>query len=130
MTDTATGEVAMNHNLNTFAPETLTYQTMHPEHAYTSEVSGLTSEQLGMPQSNVQEQVIQQTDAQSQGDDEAPVVDIVINNVVCTFSTRCHLNLKKIAMEGFNVMYRRENGVNRSHIFSRNSLINSVCRYR
>lgn len=43
--------------------------------------------------------------------DESPVIDIIINNVVCTFGTRCHLNLKKIAMEGAHVEYKRENGV-------------------
>jgi hypothetical protein len=40
-----------------------------------------------------------------------PQVDIDINNVVCSFNTRCHLNLKKIATEGANVIYKRENGV-------------------
>ena len=44
---------------------------------------------------------------------EQPQVDIeiVINNVVSTFNCRCHLNLKRIAMEGRNVEFRRENGV-------------------
>ena len=42
---------------------------------------------------------------------EEPSIDIMINNVVCTFNTRCHLNLKKVAMEGANVIFRRENGV-------------------
>ncbi len=40
-----------------------------------------------------------------------PEVDIVINNVVCSFSVRCHLNLRDIATRGINVEYRRENGV-------------------
>ena len=43
--------------------------------------------------------------------DESPEVDIVINNVVCSFSVRCHLNLKEIALNGSNVEYRRENGM-------------------
>lgn len=43
--------------------------------------------------------------------DDQPEVDIVINNVVCSFSVRCHLNLKEIAMNGSNVEYRRENGM-------------------
>jgi len=43
--------------------------------------------------------------------DETPPVDIFINNVVCTFSVRCHLNLKRIAMEGCHVEYKRENGM-------------------
>ncbi len=44
------------------------------------------------------------------GDSSSPSIDIFINNVVCTFSVRCHLNLKKIGMEGINVEYRREYG--------------------
>ena len=44
-------------------------------------------------------------------DNEAPCIDIIINNVVCTFSTRCHLNLRTVAMEGVNVEYKREQGV-------------------
>ena len=42
---------------------------------------------------------------------DQPEVDIVINNVVCSFSVKCHLNLRQIALNGFNVEYRRENGV-------------------
>ena len=44
-------------------------------------------------------------------DVEEPEVDIVINNVVCSYSVRCHLNLRQIALQGCNVEYRRENGV-------------------
>uniref|UniRef100_A0A023G7A3 TATA box-binding protein-like 1 n=1 Tax=Amblyomma triste TaxID=251400 RepID=A0A023G7A3_AMBTT len=40
-----------------------------------------------------------------------PVIDIVINNVVCSFSVRCHLNLRQIALTATNVEYRRENGM-------------------
>ncbi|KAL1458513.1 hypothetical protein WDU94_008655 [Cyamophila willieti] len=40
-----------------------------------------------------------------------PEVDIIINNVVCSFSVRCHLNLRQIALNGINVEYRRENGM-------------------
>lgn len=40
-----------------------------------------------------------------------PEIDIVINNVVCSFSVRCHLNLREIALNGMNVEYRRENGM-------------------
>merc|ERR1719457_260889 len=43
--------------------------------------------------------------------DEEPEMDIFINNVVCSFSVRCHLNLKEIALSGSNVEYRRENGM-------------------
>lgn len=49
-------------------------------------------------------------DCTPQGEED-PIIDIIINNVVCSFSTRCHLNLKKIAMEGLHVEYRRENGM-------------------
>ncbi|ALC48526.1 Trf2 [Drosophila busckii] len=40
-----------------------------------------------------------------------PELDIVINNVVCSFSVRCHLKLRDIALNGSNVEYRRENGM-------------------
>eukprot|EP00092_Neocalanus_flemingeri_P004088 GFUD01004400.1.p1 GENE.GFUD01004400.1~~GFUD01004400.1.p1 ORF type:complete len:309 (-),score=85.85 GFUD01004400.1:676-1602(-) len=49
--------------------------------------------------------------AKEEPKDESPEVDIVINNVVCSFSVRCHLNLKEIALNGSNVEYRRENGM-------------------
>nr|CAG4643474.1 EOG090X0CO7 [Ilyocryptus agilis] len=42
---------------------------------------------------------------------DEPVIDITINNVVCSFSVKSHLNLKQIAQTGFNVEYRRENGM-------------------
>jgi Transcription factor TFIID (or TATA-binding protein, TBP) len=42
---------------------------------------------------------------------DEPVIDIVISNVVCTFNTKCHLNLKRLATEGMNVVYKREQGV-------------------
>lgn len=43
--------------------------------------------------------------------DAEPELDIVINNVVCSFSVRCHLKLREIALNGSNVEYRRENGM-------------------
>lgn len=43
--------------------------------------------------------------------EEDPEIDIVINNVVCSFSVRCHLNLRTIALNGYNVEFRRENGM-------------------
>ena len=46
-----------------------------------------------------------------QDQDEQKEVDIVINNVVGSFSVKCHLNLRDIALRGHNVEYRRENGV-------------------
>ena len=46
-----------------------------------------------------------------QEQEQEPEIDIVINNVVCSFSVRCHLNLRGIALSGRNVEYRRENGM-------------------
>ena len=46
-----------------------------------------------------------------QSQEEQKEVDIVINNVVGSFSVKCHLNLRDIALRGHNVEYRRENGV-------------------
>ncbi|EDW03915.1 GH10255 [Drosophila grimshawi] len=43
--------------------------------------------------------------------EEALELDVVITNVVCSFSVRCHLNLQNIALKGSNVEYRRENGM-------------------
>jgi transcription initiation factor TFIID TATA-box-binding protein len=42
---------------------------------------------------------------------ESNQIDLVVNNVVCSFSTHCHLNLRRIALEGMHVEYRRENGM-------------------
>ncbi len=39
-------------------------------------------------------------------EEDPPEMDIFINNVVCSFSVRCHLNLKEIALYGSNVEYR------------------------
>ena len=37
-----------------------------------------------------------------------PVINLHINNVVCSFNVRCHLDLKLIGLNGQNVEYRRE----------------------
>lgn len=39
---------------------------------------------------------------------EEPTIDINVNNVVCAFSVRCHLNLRKVALEGCNTEYNRQ----------------------
>lgn len=44
-------------------------------------------------------------------EEETPEIDIMINNVVCSFSVKCHLNLREIALNGVNVEFRRENGM-------------------
>lgn len=46
--------------------------------------------------------------ADDKGENE---IDIILNNVVCNFSVRCHLNLKQIAMNGNNVEFHREMAV-------------------
>lgn len=49
--------------------------------------------------------------AMDEDQEPEPEIDIVINNVVCSFSVRCHLNLREIALNGINVEFRRENGM-------------------
>jgi TATA-box binding protein (TBP) (component of TFIID and TFIIIB) len=36
-------------------------------------------------------------------------IDIIINNVICSFNVGCSLNLRDIALKGANVEYRRAN---------------------
>ncbi len=48
------------------------------------------------------------------GKEQHPELSIYVNNVVCSYSTRCHLNLRRIAMEGMHVEYKKENGVSNS----------------
>lgn len=49
--------------------------------------------------------------APQEEEEETPEIDIMINNVVCSFSVKCHLNLRQIALKGVNVEFRRENGM-------------------
>ena len=44
-------------------------------------------------------------------DNDNKNIHIYVSNVVCAFSTKCHLNLRRIALEGINVEYRREKGM-------------------
>ena len=64
-----------------------------------------------MPFAGVERFILSETDPLTLGRHPLTQVDIVINNVVCSFSVRCHLNLKEIALNGSNVEYRRENGM-------------------
>lgn len=68
------------------------------------------------------------TDAQPETKNETPMtLDIVINNVVCSFNLRCHLDLRRIALNGTNVEYRRENGVSNARAsFSRYNVSYSI----
>lgn len=43
------------------------------------------------------------------GDDSE--IELFVNNVVCSFALGCQLNLRKIAMEAANVIYRRDHAV-------------------
>ncbi len=38
-------------------------------------------------------------------------IEIFVNNIVSSYSTRCHLNLRRIAMEGMHVEFKKENNV-------------------
>lgn len=38
-------------------------------------------------------------------ENDQPTVDIAINNVVCSFSVGCHLNLRDIVLRGINVEF-------------------------
>ncbi|XP_055845142.1 uncharacterized protein LOC129911377 isoform X2 [Episyrphus balteatus] len=64
-----------------------------------------------LPNGNATEQEVATPPAVIEEAEPEPEIDIVINNVVCSFSVRCHLNLREIALQGFNVEFRRENGM-------------------
>ncbi|KAK8375534.1 hypothetical protein O3P69_008391 [Scylla paramamosain] len=55
------------------------------------------------------EKVIKEEDLEVK--DPEPVLDIIINNVVSSFSVACHLDLHHLALHGNNVELRKENGV-------------------
>lgn len=56
-------------------------------------------------------------------------LDIILNNVVCNFSVRCHLNLKHIAMNGLNVEFHKEMAVcnQRNNKLKCIELVNNLC---
>lgn len=56
----------------------------------------------------------------------ATEVDITINNVVCNFSVKCHINLRQLALNGTNVMYNREKGM--VHMKVRKPLVTALIR--
>lgn len=46
--------------------------------------------------------------------DEMPspvILNLSVTNVVCSFSTKCHLNLRKIALQGMHVEFKKENNM-------------------
>ena len=123
-TNAGVGEIAMNHNLNSYGvTDTLhssSYQALQPELQHNAPSSFAQGKGLPGGADGTDTLLSDQVQAAAgQGpeaelpppDQEEPTIDIVINNVVSSFSTRCHLDLKRIAQQGCNVMYRRENGV-------------------
>ena len=51
------------------------------------------------------------TDIDLDNDSQDPEIELFVNNVVCSFALSCKLNLRKIAMEGANVIYERAHAV-------------------
>jgi TATA-box binding protein (TBP) (component of TFIID and TFIIIB) len=47
----------------------------------------------------------------SNDNSDDPEIELFVNNVVCSFALGCKLNLRKIAMEAANVIYRRDHAV-------------------
>jgi transcription initiation factor TFIID TATA-box-binding protein len=76
------------------------------------EVEEIIDEDQQLCKADQEQTTAEQQSAVDDADQEPePEIDIVINNVVCSFSVRCHLNLREIALNGFNVEFRRENGM-------------------
>jgi len=73
--------------------------------AHDGSVAGRSVESLGVAQ-----EVVVTQDATNH-DDDVPVINIAINNVVCAFNTKCYLSLRKIALNGMNVQEKRGNGL-------------------
>uniref|UniRef100_A0A182JZ82 TATA box-binding protein-like 1 n=1 Tax=Anopheles christyi TaxID=43041 RepID=A0A182JZ82_9DIPT len=76
--------------------------------------TGRSMQAAGGSETNHTEQqtsAVLETGEEQQEPEPEPEIDIVINNVVCSFSVRCHLNLHDIALNGDNVEFRRENGM-------------------
>lgn len=72
-------------------------------------VAATTAAVDGASESN--DEQLQSTEDVTNEDNDEPEIDIVISNVVCAFSVRCHLSLKTIALQGANVEFKRENGM-------------------
>lgn len=59
----------------------------------------------------VENEQLQDHEVQQGQQQQEPEIDVVINNVVCSFSVGCHLNLRQIALTGANVEFKRESGM-------------------
>ena len=77
---------------------------------HVEEVNNLTTELSRTTNNELFEVRLESQESDSEKDGPL-ALDIYINNVVCSFSVRCHLNLREIALNGSNVEYKRENGV-------------------
>ncbi|XP_038209894.1 TATA box-binding protein-like 1 [Zerene cesonia] len=101
----ATHGVVTSHGMSTHTHTVPSH--MVPDHEYC---------EAGKPE-QVPQQCLEAGDASTQQpppqeeEEETPEIDIMINNVVCSFSVKCHLNLRQIALNGVNVEFRRENGM-------------------
>ncbi|KAH8273376.1 hypothetical protein KR018_002041 [Drosophila ironensis] len=96
-------------------PETVIIDDEDSQKSSASHASQHLNAELGAQPQSEQQQQQQEGQHQLQAADtesnDEPELDIVINNVVCSFSVRCHLKLREIALNGANVEYRRENGM-------------------
>lgn len=50
-------------------------------------------------------------DLDASNDQQDSEIELFVNNVVCTFALSCKLNLRKIAMEAANVIYKRDHAM-------------------
>lgn len=112
------GNGLMHHqNLNGFEHVQVIDQSHHVVQNVEPVVRGDQNEQCLVKSEGISEEQIKIEDDdinneyEQQPNIEEPEIDIVINNVVCSFSVRCHLNLREIALMGANVEYRKENGM-------------------
>lgn len=95
-----------HHQMQTLnAFDSMIPQTQYENHELTGEL--IINEQVEVLEQG--ETIVESNDEMQQ--ETEPEIDIVINNVVCSFSVRCHLNLREIALNGTNVEYRKENGM-------------------
>lgn len=77
---------------------------------HTNHLNGISLTSLTQAKNEINQTSDQNSNPAEDGEDQKEV-DIVINNVVCSFNVRCHLNLRDIALKGINVEYRKENGM-------------------
>lgn len=83
---------------------------MVPDHEYCGKSTNHNSDDTDS-QENSNTPAIEDTSQPPADEEPPPEIDIMINNVVCSFSVKCHLNLRQIALNGVNVEFRRENGM-------------------